>query len=95
MLFLLHKNFPRCDGCIVIFDGCWLKNIFTKISSYITVLNLEIIWRDRYSYLMSFVFGYYKSFTFVISRKMSILINTIESIIIFMTQSIDARCSWH
>ena len=85
------------DGCIVIFDGYWMKNIFTKISSCITALHLEKIWRAHYSYwklcsCMGIITNlhFYKDKYFV-----NYFEKTIESIIIFMTFWIDAQCSWH
>ena len=51
--FASYKNIYHFHGSIVIFYGCWIKIFFTIISSCITVLNLEKIWRARYSYLIS------------------------------------------
>ena len=77
----------------------WLldKNKITKIGSCITVLNLERMWRAHYSYLISrswlgiiMNLHFYKYKYFV-----NYFLETIESIIIFFTQSINVLCSWH
>ena len=39
LVMFTSKCFSNCDGSIVIFDGCWLKTIFTKISSCIKFFN--------------------------------------------------------
>ena len=63
--FALHKNY-HCDGSIVIFDGFWMKTIFTQISSCITVLNLgkNMVSPTFISNVM-LMFGYYDEFKFV------------------------------
>ena len=40
--FVLQNIFPHCDGSIVIFDGCWLKNIvLQKLARVLRSLILE------------------------------------------------------
>ena len=60
-----HKK-NRCDGFIVIFDDCWIKNIFTQISK---VINLGIILARQYIITkVVLVIRYNNQFT-VVQRK--------------------------
>ena len=49
--FFSHNIFPHWDGSIAIFDGFWIKFIFTQISLCINVFNLEKKLRVSISYL--------------------------------------------
>ena len=77
----------------------WLmdKIYFTKIRSCITVLNLKNIWHAHYSYLISCSWLVIIMNLNLYEDKYSVdyFIKRIESTIIFITQLIDARCSWH
>ena len=58
--------FPRFGGSIVIFDGYWIKNIFTQIISYIKVFNWGKNTARQYSiFKLMFVIGYNNQFTVV------------------------------
>ena len=70
LLFASHKQFTHCNGSIVIFDGCWIKIIFTIISSYIKDLNLgKIPARQYFIFKLMFVIGYNNQFK-VVRRKL-------------------------
>ena len=62
--FVLKQFFALCDGCILIIDGCWMKIIFTQISSCMKVFNSEKIWCDHlFVHKVMFIVGYYNEFT--------------------------------
>ena len=68
--FVSHNCFPYCDGFIFIFDGCYIKIIFTQISSYIKVFNLgKNMARQYFIFKIMFVIGYNNQFT-VVRRRM-------------------------
>ena len=82
-----HNLFSHYNGSIVVFGGCWIKNIFTQIGSCIKVLNLEKIWRAHYSYLMSCSRLGIRMNLYFNEDKLFVnyFYDTIESIIIFTT----------
>ena len=64
--FASYKKVSCCDGYIVIFDGCWIQNLFTKVCWCITDLRLEKnIVRPIFILNIMSMYGYHNEFEFV------------------------------
>ena len=68
-----QKN-PRCDGSVVIFDACWLNVFLQKLARVLLSLISKNMARPLLIFNVTFVSGYYKSFTSVQSKKTSIIL---------------------